>query len=108
MALIGIFTPAKDGGWVGSVQTLTINAKLRFVPNDDRVDEKAPAFRVFLGQSRIGDAWEARSGGDESKDYLRVRLDDPSLLEPLSAALFTAENGQSAQLVWKRRRLGVA
>ncbi len=108
MALIGTFTPTKDGGWVGSVQTLTINAKLRFVSNDDRENEKAPAFRVFLGQSRIGDAWEARSGGDEPKEYLRVRLDDPSLLEPLSAALFSAEDGRSAQLVWKRRRLGAA
>nr|WP_295742497.1 DUF736 family protein [uncultured Acidocella sp.] len=106
MATIGKFTPAKDGGWIGSVQTLTISAKLRLVPNDDRGDEKAPAFRILLGQSRIGDAWEARSGGDEPKDYLRVRLDDPSLLEPLSAALFPAEDGQSAQLVWKRRRLG--
>ncbi len=108
MALIGIFTPAKDGGWVGSIQTLTFNAKLRFVPNDDRAEANAPAFRVFLGQSRIGDAWEARSGGEDPKDYLRVRLDDPSLLEPFSAALFPAEDGRSAQLVWKRRRLGAA
>lgn len=106
MAMIGSFTAAKDGGWVGSIQTLTISAKLRLVPNDDRTDEKTPAFRVLLGQSRIGDAWEARSGGDEPKDYLRVRLDDPSLLEPLSAALFPAADGQSGQLVWKRRRLG--
>jgi uncharacterized protein (DUF736 family) len=106
MATIGTFTPAKDGGWAGSIQTLTISAKLRLVPNDDRGDEKAPAFRILLGQSRIGDAWDACSGGDDPKDYLRVKLDDPSLLEPLSAALFTAEDGQSAQLVWKRRRLG--
>lgn len=97
-----------DGGWAGSVQTLTINTKLRFVPNDNRDSDSAPAFRVFAGQSRVGDAWEARSGGDEPKDYLRVRLDDPSLLEPLSAVLFIGEDGQSAQLVWKRRRLGAA
>lgn len=108
MATIGTFAPAKDGGWVGSIQTLTISAKLRLVPNDDRRDDNAPAFRVFAGQSRVGDAWEARSGGDEPKDYLRVRLDDPSLLEPLNAALFIGEDGQSAQLVWKRRRLGAA
>ncbi len=29
-------------------------------------------------------------------------------LEPLSAALFPAEDGQSAQLVWKRRWRGAA
>ena len=69
----------------------------------NRDNEKAPAFRLFVGQSRIGDAWQARSGGDSPKDYLRVRLDDPSLPEPISAALFHSEDGKEAQLVWNRR-----
>jgi uncharacterized protein (DUF736 family) len=30
MSSIGKFTPAKDGGWTGSIHTLTINTKLRF------------------------------------------------------------------------------
>ena len=88
MSVIGTFTPAKDGGWTGSIHTLTINTKVRLVPNDNRDNENAPVFRVFVGQSRVGDAWAARSGGDSSKDYFRVRLDDPSLPEPISAALF--------------------
>jgi uncharacterized protein (DUF736 family) len=103
MSVIGTFTPVKDGGWTGSIQTLTINAKVRLVPNDNRDHENAPAFRVFVGQSRVGDAWEARSGGDKPKDYLRIRLDDPSLPEPISAALFPSEEGTEAQLVWSRR-----
>ncbi len=105
MALIGIFTLAKDGGWTGTIRTLTIDAKVRLVPNDNRDSENAPAFRVFVGQSRIGDAWQARSGGDSPKDYLRVRLDDPSLPEPISAALFPSAEGKEAQLVWNRRRI---
>jgi len=104
MALIGTFALAKNGGWTGTIRTLTIDAKVRLVPNDNRDSENAPAFRVFVGQSRIGDAWEARSGGDSPKEYLRIRLDDPSLPEPLSAALFPSEEGQEAQLVWNRRR----
>ena len=104
MSVIGTFTPAKDGGWTGSIRTLTINAKLRLVPNDNRDNENAPVFRVFAGQSRIGDAWAARSGGESPRDYLRVRLDDPSLPEPISAALFQSEDGKEAQLVWNRRR----
>ncbi|MFZ5836598.1 MAG: DUF736 domain-containing protein [Pseudomonadota bacterium] len=104
MSVIGTFTPARDGGWTGAIRTLTINAKLRLVPDDNRVNENAPLFRVFTGQSRVGDAWAARSGGDTPKDYLRVRLDDPSLPEPISAALFQSENGKEAQLVWNRRR----
>ena len=52
----------------------------------------------------IGDAWEARSSAESPRDYLRVKLDDPSLPEPLNAALFWSENGAEAQLVWSRRR----
>lgn len=104
MSVIGTFTPAKDGGWVGSIRTLMIDVKIRFVPNDNRDSDNAPAFRVFVGQSRVGNAWEARSGGDNPKNYLRVRFDDPSLSGPISAALFPSEDGGTAQLVWSRRR----
>ena len=103
---IGSFTLSKDGGWIGSIRTLTLDAKLRIVPNDDRASEKAPAFRVLLGNTRIGDAWEARTTGDTSKTYLRLRLDDPSLLEPISVALFPTDEGDKARLVWNRRREG--
>jgi hypothetical protein len=64
MSVIGTFTPAKDGGWTGSIRTLLMNAKVRLVPNDNRENENAPAFRVLVGHSRIGDAWEARSGDE--------------------------------------------
>lgn len=104
MSVIGTFTPSKDGGWVGLIHTLTMNAKVRLVPNDNRDNEHAPAFRAFIGKSRVGDAWEARSAGEPPKDYLRVKLDDPNFDEPLNAALFWSENGREAQLVWSRRR----
>jgi uncharacterized protein (DUF736 family) len=102
MAVIGTFTPAKDGGWVGTIRTLAIDAKVRLVPNDDRTSKMAPAFRVFVGNSRIGDAWEAKTGGLSPKEYLKVRLDDPLLPEPIIAAFF--QDGSSAQLLWSRRR----
>lgn len=104
MSVIGAFTPSHDGGWTGSIRTLTIDAKVRLVPNDNRDRDNAPAFRVFVGNSRIGDAWEARTSGDKPRGYLRVRLDDPSLPEPITAALFPSAEGDKAQLVWNRRR----
>jgi uncharacterized protein (DUF736 family) len=104
MPVIGTFTPDKEGGgWTGSIRTLTINAKARLVPNEKRESENAPAFRVFVGQSRIGDARTARSSGDNPVDYLRVRLDDPTLPEPISAAFFQSKDGKDAQLIWNRR-----
>jgi len=104
MAVIGTFTPAKDGGWVGTIRTLTIDVKVRLVPNDDRTSKKAPAFRVFVGNSRIGEAWEAKTSGLSPKDYLRVRLDDPMLLESINAAVFVSESGDTAQMLWSRPR----
>ena len=70
--------------------------------NDNRDGDKVPAFRVLLGHTRIGDTWEARFAGEPPKDYLRVRLDDPSLAEPINAARFPAEVGGEGQLVWRR------
>jgi uncharacterized protein (DUF736 family) len=59
----------------------------------------------MAGESRIGDVWEARSVGETPKNYLCVRFDDPSLLEPITAALFPSEDGGSAQLVWNRLKV---
>ena len=103
---IGAFTLSNDGGWAGSIRTLTIDARVRLVPNDNREHENAPAFRVLAGNARIGDAWEARTNGDKPRYYLRVRLDDPSLSKPFTAALVPSEEGDRAQLVWNRRREG--
>ena len=104
MSVIGTFAVAKNGGWTGSIRTLTINMKVRLVPNDNRDNDTAPVFRVFAGKSHIGEAWAARSNGKTPKDYLRVRLDDPSWPEPISAAFFQSEDGNEAQLVWSRRK----
>jgi len=102
---LGNFSLSKEGGWIGFIHTLTMNGKIRLVPNDDGASDNAPDFRVLLGNSRIGEAWNARTAGD-SKNFLRVRIDDPLLKEPIFAALFPSETGNSADLVWNRKREG--
>jgi uncharacterized protein (DUF736 family) len=104
MSIIGSFTPTKDGGFEGTIRTLTIDLKARFVPNDNRNSDSAPAFRVFAGRSEIGAAWSARTDGESPREYLSVRLDDPCLPSAIQAALFQDGEKQSAQLVWSRRR----
>ena len=99
MSVIGMFTPTKEGGWSGTIRTLTIDAKLRFVPNDNRDSERAPAFKLYVGRSEIGAAWRERSG---EKEYLSVRLDNPVLAAPIHAALFPTEGNREAHLVWRR------
>lgn len=103
MSVIGTFTLAKGGGWTGTIRTLTIEVKARFVPNDNRDGERAPEFRVFAGRSEVGAAWRERTSGENPREYLCVRLDDPGLPEPIFAALFEAADGNAAQLVWNRR-----
>lgn len=104
MTTIGTFTPTKDGGWEGHIRTLTIDVKARFVPNDNRDGEKAPAFRIFAGRSELGAAWRQQTNSESAREYLSVRLDDPSLSEGISAVMFEAPDGKEAKLVWNRRK----
>jgi uncharacterized protein (DUF736 family) len=106
MSVIGTFSPSRDGGWIGTIRTLTLDARVRFVPNDSRETDRAPAFRVMIAGHRIGDAWAARSKAEPPRDYLRVRLDDPGLPGPITAALFPHDGGETANLVWSRKGRG--
>jgi len=103
MSVIGTFKPDKDGGWSGTIRTLTIDVKARLVPNDNQANEHAPAFRIYAGPSELGAAWRQRTNGENPREYLSVRLDDPSLPEPVSAAMFETADGLEAQLVWNRK-----
>lgn len=69
-----------------------------------RVHPNAPAFRILLGWSGVGEAWEARSRGEHPRNFLRVELDGPLLPAPMHAALFTDPDDGSAVLVWDRDR----
>lgn len=104
MALIGTFTPAKGGGWIGRIRTLVVNSRVRLVPNDNRSNDHSPDYRIYVGASEIGAAWRGRTSGDGAMKYLQIRLDDPSLPEPLTATMIQTADGNSARLVWGRRR----
>jgi uncharacterized protein (DUF736 family) len=104
MAIIGMFTRGKDGGWVGRIRTLTVNSRVRLVPNDNRDNDNSPDYRIYVGASEIGAAWRGRTSSDGATQYLHVRLDDPSLPGPLTAAMIQMADGLSARLVWGRRR----
>ena len=56
MANIGTFTTDKDG-FTGTLRTLTLNVKVKLVPNDKGDNEKAPDYRVQAAGHDIGAAW---------------------------------------------------
>ena len=53
-------------------------------------------------KAEIGAAWSKRS--NEGRDYLSVKLDDPSFTQPIYANLFDAEDGADYSLIWSRSR----
>ena len=105
MAIIGTFSRSKTGGWEGKIRMLSAAMSARFVPNDNRESEVAPHFRLLSDSSELGAAWVRRSGAD-NQEFLSVQLDDPTFERPISAALFYADNGERAHLVWNRRKTG--
>ena len=98
MATIGTFTKS-DNGFAGAVKTLSLNVKAKFIPSDKESD-KAPDFRILAGSVELGAAWKktAKNG----REYISVRLDDPSFAVPIFANLI--EDGDANhQLIWSRR-----
>jgi uncharacterized protein (DUF736 family) len=102
MANIGSFKKV-GGEFQGEIVTLSVQAKnVRIVPETGRSNDNAPSHRVFVGRAEIGAAWERRSS--EGRDYLSVKLDDPSFTAPIYANLFDDEDGESYYLIWSRSR----
>ncbi|MGE0853893.1 MAG: DUF736 domain-containing protein [Hyphomicrobiaceae bacterium] len=102
MPVIGTFKADKDG-YAGTIRTLSINAKLRIVANDQKQSASAPDFRVFAGTTEVGAAWRKTSAEDHTS-YLRVRLDDPSFREPIRAALIEKTDDGVLPLLWRREK----
>jgi uncharacterized protein (DUF736 family) len=98
MAQIGTFTRGDDGILSGTIRTLSLNVKARFVPAEASSNEKAPALRVLAGSVEIGAAWKRTS--KDNTAYHSVKLDDPSFPAPIFANLVEVEGGYA--LVWSR------
>ncbi len=100
MATIGTFK--KTGNeFTGEIVTLSVQAKnVRIVPETTRSGENSPSHRVYVGRVEIGAAWAKRS--NEGRDYLGLKLDDPSFTAPIFANLFDDEEGEGYSLIWSR------
>jgi uncharacterized protein (DUF736 family) len=100
MATIGTFTKSSDGAYTGAINTLSLNVKsAQFRPNE-KADDKAPDYRIFAGRTELGAAWRKTSA--DNRDYLSVKLDDPSFPAAIYASLGDMDEGYS--LVWSRSR----
>jgi uncharacterized protein (DUF736 family) len=99
MATIGTFTKSGED-FTGAVKTLTLNVKTK-IARTEKENDKGPDYRIFAGQTEFGAAWKKTSGA--SRDYLSVKLDDPSFPAPIFASLVAVEGGDGYALIWSRR-----
>jgi uncharacterized protein (DUF736 family) len=102
MATIGTFK--KSGAeFLGQIVTLNVQTKnVRIAPEANRTSGNAPSHRIFVGRAEVGAAWSKRSA--EQRDYLSVKLDDPSFNAPIYANLVQDEEGAGFALIWSRSR----
>lgn len=99
---IGLFTPNGNGGYIGSLTTLGINAELEMVPFDSTSD-KAPDFRVMHLGREVGGAWRRTS--KTGTPFFSVTISDPALPCTIRAALFQPRKPKGSEwpLVWDRQ-----
>ena len=101
MANIGSFKKV-GSEFQGEIVTLSLQAKgVRIVPETSRANSDAPSHRVYIGRVEVGAAWSKRS--NEGRDYLSLKLDDPSFNAPIYANLFDDED-DGYTLIWSRSR----
>jgi uncharacterized protein (DUF736 family) len=100
MANIGTFTKTSDGSYTGAIHTLSLNVKsAQFRPIETKTHPKGPDFRVMAGKAELGAAWKQ---SNDHRDFLSVRLDDPSFPDRIDAVLVDADEGYN--LIWSRER----
>ncbi len=96
MAIIGTFT-RDDNGFSGTIKTLTLNVKAQ-IKKVEVSGEKSPDYRITAGTVELGAGWQKKSNA--GRDYVSVKLDDPSFPAPVFASLVEQDNGYA--LIWNR------
>ena len=97
--IIGTVTQNNEG-FEGTLATLTVQSSLKLIPVANGQSENAPDFRVYANGINIGAAWKRTSKGDDPRDYIAVKLDDPAFAAPVYANLVDA--GEKMDLIWSR------
>jgi uncharacterized protein (DUF736 family) len=109
--IIGTFKKdAQADGYTGHITTLTFQRNQVQLVANEKGSDKEPDYRVVgnngSGTVEFGAAWRRTS--EKGQEFLSVSIDDPALPGALNAALFDAEHGDTASLVWTRPKAKAA
>lgn len=103
MSQIGQFTRERTG-FVGRIQTVTLDRAVAIVPAEPSDAENAPDYRLHLGDDagpEIGAGWKRT--GDRAGEYIALAIDDPLFAQPIRANLFRDDKkGTVWSLHWNR------
>lgn len=99
MATIGTFTKANNGNFTGTITTAVLKLKATIRPVD-RESDKAPDYRLSVGTVECGAGWQKTSR--EGRDYISVKLDDPTFPAPIYATLVETDTAGQYALIWSR------
>lgn len=102
MATIGFVK--KDGeAFEGRLQTLTLNAPIRIVPQTP-TGENSPSYRIVSNGAEVGAGW-IKTGRESGEKYVSLTFDAPELPTKIYANLGQAA-GQDDEdvfaLIWNR------
>jgi len=76
MTAIGYLTKKDDNTYTGVLRTLSIDTKIRMVPNRDKSSDRHPDFQILgPNNQQVGAGWKKIS--KEDKEYIRVSLESP-------------------------------
>lgn len=76
MPAIGYVTRNPNGGFTGSLKTLSIRQQIEITPNSRKSDDSQPDYRVSADGVEIGAGW-VRTGEASGKDYVSLSLAAP-------------------------------
>lgn len=102
MASIGHVTATGKGGFKGQLRTLSLTADIEIVPNENKVHDNQPDYRVLSAGIEVGAGWNRRSEAT-GREYVSLSLAAPEFgPRRLYANLGRAAGGDedSFALIW--------
>lgn len=74
---LGYVTRNEDGGFDGTLATMSLKKRIRILPNRDKETEAQPDFRVYTeDRVEIGGGWN-RTGRTSGNDYVSLTFAAP-------------------------------